>query len=236
MLLSIITINLNNADGLRRTLRSISPLLSEQVEHIVIDGQSTDASAEVILQETADHPHVRTLSERDSGIYNAMNKGIALAKGQYIAYINSGDEAIPCAYARYLQVIGSHHSDVFYAKTQVRPMDHGPVFTHERHPDKLYRDTLPHLTCAVRKSVLQQLRGFDEAYRICADRDLMIRLHQSKASFFFHDDIVTIFELGGASSGRSAKLENLEINRRHRFIGPLRYHLKKGLYRLKEKS
>lgn len=235
MLLSIITINLNNADGLRRTLRSISPLLSDQVEHIVIDGKSTDASAEVILQETAGRLYVRTFCERDSGIYNAMNKGIALAQGQYIAYINSGDEAIPATYARYLQLIGSQSSDVFYAKTQVRPLDHGPVFTHERHPDKLYRDTLPHLTCAVRKSILQQLRGFDETYRICADRDLMIRLHQSKASFFFHDDIVTIFELGGVSSGQSVKMENLEINRKHRFVGPLRYHLKKGLYRLKQR-
>lgn len=236
MLLSIITINLNNAEGLRRTLRSISPLLSEQVEHIVIDGQSSDGSAEVIAQETAARPHVRTICERDTGIYNAMNKGITRALGEYIAFINSGDEAIPDAYARYLDVIGSRRSDVFYAKTQVRPLDGQPMFIHERHPDKFYRDTLPHLTCAVRTSVLQRLHGFDERYRICADRDLMIRLHQAKASFYFHDDVVSIFELGGVSSGQSVKLENLEINRKHRFIGPVRYQLKKGLYRLKAKA
>ncbi|MDO9006023.1 MAG: glycosyltransferase [Aquabacterium sp.] len=236
MLLSIITINLNNAEGLRRTLRSIGPLLSDQVEHIVIDGQSSDSSGEVIAQYTAGRSHVRTICECDTGIYNAMNKGIDLARGHYIAYINSGDEAIPDAYARYLDVIGSRRSDVFYAKTQVRPIDEQPVFIHERHPDKLYRDTLPHLTCAVRKSVLQQLQGFDESYRICADRDLMIRLQQANASFSFHDDVVSIFELGGVSSGRSTKMENLEINRKHRFIGLLRYHLKRGLYRLKSKA
>jgi glycosyltransferase involved in cell wall biosynthesis len=236
MLLSIITINLNNAEGLRRTLRSISPLLSDQVEHIVIDGQSTDASGEVLLQEASGRPFVRTVCERDSGIYNAMNKGIGLAQGQYVAYINSGDEAIPAAYSRYLEVIGRRHSDVFYAKTQVRPLDDSPTFIHERHPDKFYRDTLPHLTCAVRKSVLQRLQGFDESYRICADRDLMIRLHEAKARFFFHDDIVSIFELGGVSSGQAVKMENLEINRQHRFIGPLRYRLEKGLYWIKAKK
>lgn len=236
MLLSIVTINRNNAAGLRRTLRSINPLLSDQVEQLVIDGLSSDGSAEVIRQETTDEPHIRIVCERDTGIYNAMNKGIALAQGQYIAFINSGDEVIPQAYARYLDVIGSRRSDVLYAKTEVRTLDGQVTFVHERHPDKLYRDTLPHLTCAVRTSLLRQLGGFNENYRICADRDLMIRVHQSKASFFFHDHVVSIFELGGVSSGQSVKLENLEINRKHRFIGPLRYHLKKWLYRLKAKA
>lgn len=236
MLLSIITINLNNADGLRRTLRSIAPLRSAEVEHIVIDGQSTDHSGDVILEETSGRPFVRTLSERDTGIYNAMNKGLALAQGRYVAYINSGDEAIPAAYAKYIQLIAQHDSDVFYAKTLVRPLDDSPVFTHERHPDKLYRDTLPHLTCAVRASLLRRLQGFDEGYRICADRDLMIRVHQAKASFRFHEDTISIFELGGVSSGQLVKMENLEINRKHRFISPLRYQLKKCLYRLKAKK
>lgn len=91
--LSIITINRNNASGLKRTLTSISSQSFAEFEYIVIDGSSTDESCELL--QAFKQPELsgfRFISEPDTGIYNAMNKGISMAKGRYLLFINSGDE------------------------------------------------------------------------------------------------------------------------------------------------
>lgn len=90
--LSIITINRNNAEGLRKTIESVINQTSIDFEYIVIDGASTDGSIDIIRQ--FDSSTVRDfirISEPDKGIYNAMNKGIQLAKGEYIQFLNSSD-------------------------------------------------------------------------------------------------------------------------------------------------
>lgn len=87
--LSIITINLNNAEGLRKTIKSVIDQDFSDFEYIVIDGASTDGSVEVIKQYVDKITY--WVSEPDSGIYNAMNKGIARATGEYCLFLNSGD-------------------------------------------------------------------------------------------------------------------------------------------------
>ena len=89
MKLSIITINLNNRDGLQKTIDSVVSQTFRDFEWIVIDGGSTDGSKELIEQ-YADH-FSYWVSEPDKGIYNAMNKGIKVAKGEYLQFLNSGD-------------------------------------------------------------------------------------------------------------------------------------------------
>lgn len=99
MKLSIITINYNNAEGLRKTLASVAAQTFRDFEHIIVDGGSTDGSVEVIReyeQSLASRlsplaSNLKWLSEPDSGIYNAMNKGIAMAQGEYLQFLNSGD-------------------------------------------------------------------------------------------------------------------------------------------------
>jgi len=88
MKLSIITINLNNRGGLRQTLESVAKQHYSDFEHIVIDGGSIDGSVGLI----ENYPHVvKWVSENDGGIYNAMNKGIRMAEGEYCLFLNSGD-------------------------------------------------------------------------------------------------------------------------------------------------
>lgn len=89
MKLSIITVNLNNADGLRKTIESVVSQTFTDYEYIVVDGASTDGSVDIIKQ-YADKITF-WISEPDSGIYNAMNKGVLKAKGDYLQFLNSGD-------------------------------------------------------------------------------------------------------------------------------------------------
>ena len=100
MNLSIITINYNNAEGLRKTLASVASQTYPHIEHIIVDGGSTDNSVEVIREyesTLALSPYrliasrLKWLSEKDTGIYNAMNKGIRMATGEYCQFLNSGD-------------------------------------------------------------------------------------------------------------------------------------------------
>jgi glycosyltransferase involved in cell wall biosynthesis len=89
MKISVITVNLNNRFGLEQTIKSVIAQNLDTLEHIVIDGKSTDGSLDVLKA----YSNVKTfwLSEKDTGIYNAMNKGINIATGDYVLFLNSGD-------------------------------------------------------------------------------------------------------------------------------------------------
>ena len=91
MKLSIITINRNNAAGLEKTLLSVATQTFKEFEYIVVDGASTDGSVEVIKKYESKFAHLKWISEPDKGIYNAMNKGIRMASGDYIQILNSAD-------------------------------------------------------------------------------------------------------------------------------------------------
>jgi len=96
MKLSIITVNLNNATGLQQTIDSVNTQTWQEFEHIIIDGDSTDGSKDIIqnyshhLTISPSHP-LKCVSESDSGVFQAMNKGIRLAQGEYLLFLNSGD-------------------------------------------------------------------------------------------------------------------------------------------------
>lgn len=87
--LSIITINLNNVEGLRKTMNSVVSQTFQNMEWIVIDGASTDGSRELIEENNDRISH--WISEKDNGVYQAMNKGIRLSQGEYLLFLNSGD-------------------------------------------------------------------------------------------------------------------------------------------------
>ena len=87
--LSIITINLNNAQGLEKTIKSVVSQTYSDYEYIIIDGASTDGSVDVIQEYR--NKITYWVSEPDTGIYNAMNKGILKATGEYCQFLNSGD-------------------------------------------------------------------------------------------------------------------------------------------------
>ena len=88
MILSIITINRNNAAGLEKTMRSVASQIGVDFEYVVIDGASTDGSVEVIRSmEASFGGRLKWISEPDKGIYNAMNKGIGMATGDYLQFL-----------------------------------------------------------------------------------------------------------------------------------------------------
>lgn len=203
MRLSVITINYNNALGLKKTLDSVFNQTSKDFEYIVIDGASSDDSVEVIKE----YENIITywVSEPDKGIYNAMNKGIARAKGDYCIFMNSGD--------------------VFYEKSTIERvlvnLDGTAVITGSTKfangiieaPSEItfvnfLRNTLAHQSSFIKTALLKKY-GYDENYKIVSDWKFWIQvLVLDNLSYKSIDIVVSEYDLTGISITNTALRES----------------------------
>ncbi len=173
---SIISVNLNDRGGLARTLVSIGRQTFEDREVVVIDGGSTDGSMEVIEENAA----VVTdwVSEKDRGIFDAMNKGIQRARGTYCVFLNGGDVfASNDALERFFGA-GAPVEDLLYSDLVVEHED-GTTHVWET-PEALswdffMRTTLPHPSSAIRRNLFERVGLYDTIFRMGADYEFFLR-------------------------------------------------------------
>ncbi len=164
MQLSIITVNLNNRDGLQKTIDSVVSQTFKDFEWIVIDGGSTDGSRE-LLEQYAGHL-AYWVSEPDSGIYNAMNKGIKVAKGEYLQFLNSGDWILEKDTLQ--RAFGTNpKEDIIYGDC-IEPDGSLQVFPATLDALFFYRGTLNHQASFIKASLFHD-GGYDEQYRYASD-------------------------------------------------------------------
>jgi len=210
MKLSIVTINLNNVSGLRDTLNSIKKQDFNDFEWIVIDGGSTDGSKELIEANTQ---YINNwVSEKDSGIYNAMNKGSYLATGEYIMYLNSGDQLFDrTTLSKIFEA--DHSADILFGNIVMgddtsyfpkgQKTDHFSIFSF------LADSPIPHPASFFKREFIESMSFYDESYRIMGDIDLFFRsIFINNCSLEFLGMIITIFNVDGISSG---KIEGYDI-------------------------
>lgn len=203
--LSIVTINRNDAAGLARTLESTFAGQSgfDDWEQIVVDGASTDGSFDAV-DKWKDDPHLGWhVSEPDTGIYNAMNKGAAHARGDYLLFLNSGDTLLPGVLAAvfesrpafdilYGDVLCCHKSEAF-----VYPVPDPPGIV----PALFLFSTMPHQATFVSKRLHDEMGGYDESYRIMADWKFFLDCSlRGDVRFERFRGVVARFDLGGVSS------------------------------------
>lgn len=199
--LSIITINYNNLEGLKKTIESVSSQTCKEFEYLIIDGGSTDGSVAYI--ESKSDAIDYWISEPDKGIYNAMNKGIELATGEYILFINSGDHLfsnkVVKSAEKYLQSY-----DVIYFNLQIISED--KRFKIHSLPDKLkfsdfFIDSWPHPSTFTKRELFDKVGLYDENLKIFSDWKFMIlALFKYQCSYLKVDEILSTFYLGGISS------------------------------------
>ncbi|MBG6187840.1 glycosyltransferase family 2 protein [Flavobacterium sp. CAN_S2] len=197
---SIITINYNNLEGLKRTMDSVVHQTWQEFEYLVIDGGSTDGSATFIesQSETIDY----WVSEPDKGIYNAMNKGIAKASGEYLLFLNSGDhlydkEVLAQSIFHLtsydlvcfdMEVLGREKSSIFSAPDAVRFSD-------------LYFDFLPHPTTFIKKELFVTVGLYDESFAIISDwKFFILALFKYNCSYKKINETLSTFYADGISS------------------------------------
>lgn len=199
MKLSIITINYNNCDGLQRTAMSVVEQTFKDYEWIVVDGGSTDDSQKVI-ERYADSISW-SISEPDGGIYDAMNKGLAMASGEFVQFLNSGDSFI---HNGVLEVVFRDESlaDVNYGDQWC--VKEGSVIEKRNYPVTidlmfLFRSPLGHQASFFRLSVAKA-HPYREKYTISADRAFFIELYLSGARFHYLGLPVVFFDTEGIGS------------------------------------
>lgn len=219
MKLSIISINYNNAEGLRKTLASVSGQASVLLEHVIIDGASTDSSAEIIREyaESASYP-VKWVSEKDEGIYNAMNKGIRMAEGEYIQILNSGDcLADADVAARMLDAIEREgHPDILYGN-MLRVDENGSVVGKSGEVEyslrQFYSSTLNHDCAYIKRSLFGEYGLYDEDLKIVSDWKWYLQvIGLGRVKPVYVDVDVTLFDCSGISE-RNLELRNTERRR-----------------------
>ncbi len=217
MKLSIITVNLNNKDGLQKTINSIVSQTYKNFEWIVIDGGSTDGSKELI---EANQNHITFwVSEKDNGIYEAMNKGIMVAKGDYLLFINSGDYL--CSNDVVEKIVNDENFgkyDIMTGHTYLSKND--KIQEEVKAPKyvsiKLFiKRSICHPSSIIRASHLKKNGGYKTNYRIISDyiffyEDLIIR----NASYKTFNFGISVFDLSGISSTNT----ELNIKERNEFL------------------
>ncbi len=228
MILSIVTINYNNAEGLRKTLASVASQTYRDIEHIIVDGGSTDGSVDVIreyeqqLHLTQSTKHLLWSSENDNGIYDAMNKGVKRATGEYVWILNSGDcaaasnvvermisvlstfnnqhstENIPILLGNIVRVRGNKKE---YAPLPVKRIkDENPRLM-DVNMLTFYTGTVPQDAAFVRKDLCEKFGYFDDKLKIVSDWKLylnMIALGDVKPMYVNID--VVLFDMSGISN------------------------------------
>ena len=227
MLLTIITINYNNAAGLQKTVESVVNQTSHDFEYIIVDGASTDGSVEFLQTfKLSNFQTLNFISEPDSGIYNAMNKGIRMAKGDYIHFLNSGDWLVD------EQVIEKMLKHIKNQEPRVKSQDIenqidilvGNVIsvrpdgkrrykqnTKEVSLYTFYRGTIEHTSAYLRRALFDHFGLYDESLRIVSDWKWYLQVAGlRKANVKFTDTYVTCFDTTGISS------TNLKLDRAER--------------------
>jgi glycosyltransferase involved in cell wall biosynthesis len=224
MKLSIITINYNNAEGLRKTLASVVMQTYTDFEHVIVDGASTDNSVEIIKQYEKEALSkgikVTWISKKDNGIYNAMNKGIKMASGDYIEILNSGDcLASDTVVNDMLSALNDKdYPEILYGN-MLKTVDWETYqrdncgANSEYTPNSFlyfYNGTLNHDCAYIKRLLFDQLGYYNENMKICSDWEWYVRaIVLGNVQPVYVNIDVTIFDDGGISETNLA-LPNAE--------------------------
>jgi glycosyltransferase involved in cell wall biosynthesis len=198
MKLSIITINYNNLNGLKRTVESVVAQTWKDFEYIIIDGGSTDGSAEFISENKIHFAY--WVSESDKGIYNAMNKGILQANGEYYLFLNSGD----LLYSNEVLFIAHkelHTDDLICFDLIFRGNDD----VKSTYPNKinfsyLLGSSLGHPSIFMKKNLFRNNK-YDESLKFASDwKFFLLALFKFNSTYRKVDNVLSIFYMDGISS------------------------------------
>ncbi len=180
---SVITVVRNNERTIEHCLQSVANQSHPNVEHIVLDGQSTDATFKLIQDFAKHHPNVKAFSQADEGMYDALNKGIGMASHEVIAFLHSDDvyahDDVLKEACLNIQDVDAVYSDLVYVKAD----DVHQVVRYWR--SKAFKPGLftygwcpPHPTLMIKRAKYEQLGGFDISLPIGNDVELMMRFFE----------------------------------------------------------
>ena len=215
MNVSIITINYNNASGLKKTIESVVAQSYTNFEYIVIDGGSNDGSRDLIKQHAE---RIRYwVSENDGGIYNAQNKGINVAAGKYLLFLNSGDYLVDdSVLSKACDLINDE--DIVYGDLSLIDNKNNSVL--KTYPSLLtfdyfylHNESLPHPSAFIKKSLFKKVGLYNEAFKIVSDWEFWLKaIFLYQATYKKIPVPISVFSLDGVSSTK----KNIDLARKEK--------------------
>jgi glycosyltransferase involved in cell wall biosynthesis len=200
--ISVVTASFNAAPALARTLKSVADQTFAAIEHIVIDGGSEDGTRNMLQGEGA---RLRWVSEADRGIADALNKGVAMARGDYILVLQAGDTlADPDILAQVAARLGTVDIASFSVRiTGEGEPPEGRIFPSTGLGPRLSRYmTVPHQGALVKASLFERIGGFDEQLKVAMDYDFMLRARAAGASCLIDPLVIAQMPADGISARR----------------------------------
>jgi glycosyltransferase involved in cell wall biosynthesis len=224
-MISIITVVYNGEKTIRETLESVCTQTELPFEYIIIDGGSTDATVKIITEFAFIYPFIKLVSEKDNGIYDAMNKGISLARGRIVGILNSDDWYEADALEKITEAYNRNGSGVYCGFLR-SILDDKEFYAERVSHQFLGRKMIPHPSTFISLDIYKRFGCFNLAYRYSADLELFARLINKQVTFFYLDYILTNFRLGGASSSSDAAIESTKIRKKYGLITTKEYFKK----------
>lgn len=228
-LITVVTVVYNGEKFLEETILSVINQTYDNVEYIIIDGGSTDGTLDIIKK--YEHAIDYWVSEKDKGIYDAMNKGIQVAMGQFIGFVNADDYI----YKETISELGIAASKVEFdftvgnvdILTEKGEISKRMYFVEDFKNNDRYRLDMvtPHQAFFTSSNLLNKIGLFDAGFKLSADFDMTIRAIDQSKNFYVFKNVVGVFREGGVSGSYSSYLENYLIYKRNGINYPERIKL-----------
>ncbi len=243
--ITIVTVCKNPGESIKRTVESVLSQTYQDIEYIIIDGASTDSTLQYLKSVNSPDPSVdswspslskreglwvsfKFVSEPDTGIYNAMNKGMGLATGDFLLFLNAGDYLVDGdVISKVVENIDKDGGscDIYFGNI----ISEDPATMARYQPPnrlkninslKLFFWTVPHAAAFIKKDALTKVGGYDESFKIASDYDFFVKAFVAQKIKFNHVSLnVSVFQTGGISSDpRNSDLlknENLTIIKKY---------------------
>lgn len=218
-LLSIITVNYNNESGLKDTIESVKKQNIDNIEHIIIDGASTDNSLSILEEYSS---HITYKSEPDKGIYQAMNKGVKLARGEFVLFLNSGDILYSDEVISKTLLSLKPDYDLYYGDLIFKSNTHTSL---RQYPEQLnfsffLKESLPHPATFIKKSLFNRIFYYTETFKIVSDWEFFIyAVCKENVRYKYLEETISVFGLDGISNNPENKKliasERKEVLQKH---------------------
>lgn len=210
--ISIITVCYNSEATIEDTIKSVLAQKYDNYEYLIIDGKSKDKTIDIVKSyEKKFQGKMRIISEKDKGLYDAMNKGIKLATGDIVGIINSDDVLINETVFKRINDHYTDNTDILYAnlvycdetlKIPIRDYISGKRKKNEWCP--------AHPTMYIKKSVFDQVGLYNLNYKVSSDYDMMVRLNKANLNFTYLNEYLVLMRIGGVSNGLKGYVKNFK--------------------------
>jgi len=217
--LSIITIVKNGLPFISECIESVISCKNEDIEYIIIDGKSNDGTLELVKKYAKRDNRISFISENDNGIADAMNKGVNLAKGEYISHIHSDDYYVKGAIEEVLCILKKEKplwltGSAFFINTNGERMYSTSKKRNYDYNTQLNQNIITHPSTFIKKEIFLEVGGFNKNYKYAMDYDLFLKIGKYSIPFVFEKEIAAFrFHKGSLSSSNltSAIKEELFI-------------------------